>query len=307
MSSNSAAMTVTEPSTPAEFRPVFYHVKVSRTNKVLYYLKLYGILIEDSRDLLTSYGSRCYGDIVRGKITELTRNAVSMNIGEILSSTMLSPYHKETFMKAFNNIPLVHEYCKRAAANSWEAVGISEGLNSWEGQDAYKPIKELVCCVDDVVLRSGSILSKLAMSELRGFNTDKGINLLDNQVVTIILDNVEGQFKIINLMKTLVDSILMKSFTSSTGLLDRYYDLLKDLVDILTAINITINGSNSAIPDDFKWLYIRWLAFLDSDGVDDILKRQFELAKDILDESRFPPKNGRSTYIDKVSKSAKDW
>ena len=184
---------------------------------------------------------------IKCSFSEINYACIRSKVSEVIENSDLPSGHKDIFLAAFDNIPKVHAALKN-----------DEPLKDIES--TYEPIDILIKHIITVLRTADAIVCELYETDVLtfGIGDQSLINSIDNQDITIILDNLETQLTNIELCIQLFDLFILKPLSKSMCYLDKLFDTIMQLGFELQCMRITILSDIENVNDNFKLLYINF-------------------------------------------------
>lgn len=218
-------------------------LRINRLQKLAYHMLTFGMYYSNIGEPIRSLSARILASI-KSDYDATHHDNVRTIVSDIIENSNLPSAYKDIFLVAFENIPKVHS-C------------FLNNQSTKEIEELYEPIDLLIKHIITTIRTSNAIIRELYESELLpvGISDIVLINAVDNQTITIILDNLNTQLADIELCAALFDAILLKSLSKQTCYLDKLFDTVNQLGYEIQCMRISILVDSENINEEFKWLY----------------------------------------------------
>lgn len=251
----------------------YLKIKVNRLRKLAFHMLTFNIKCDALQKCMETTSQRCLSDIKYG-INEVARSKNKTLLGYVILHADLTEDNKVMFTKAFDNIPNV----RSALLNNQPTKDIL---------DIFQPIEILVDYIRTSVKRARETISDLHETEIQQLGVGTLINCVDNQLITILLDNLETQVTNIELCKQLFDIVVVKSVIKPNGHTNRVLEILEELCCELQSMRLTILSDSTEIWDTFKYIYVSVTLSPSPETLDSIIFEQYHQLDEVVDDHRF--------------------
>lgn len=249
-------------------------VKVNRLHKLAYHMRTYGIYYATIRESILSLSARVLANIRIG-IDKDTIDDNEEHVFEITEHSNLSNDCKDLYITALHNIAKVH-FCY---VNNQPVANIEE---------VYAPVDVLISNLITALRTANAIVVELYENEVLSSDIRGTVDMIDNQTITIILDNLETQLTNIELYRELFNRIVVQSLADPGTYITYVADIIVKLCRELQSMHWAILFGATDIWNDFKCLYINDELLTPPNDISSVITEQYAHLQDIFDDTNVP-------------------